>query len=96
MQHGLRGPIQAIMLSAELMLHMAQLNERQMMLTGKMLESSGRMGDLVSNLLDVTRARFGSGLPVVRSMMNMGFVAWQIVDEIRAVNPNRTVELGIS
>lgn len=94
--HDLRGPLQAITLSAELALHMGTLNERQTMLIGKMLESSERMGDLISNLLDITRARFGTGLPVVRAMMNMGFVAQQIVDEVRVVNPGRTIELTMS
>jgi signal transduction histidine kinase len=54
------------------------------------------MGALVNNLLDVTRARFGAGLSVSRSMMNMGFVAQQIIDEIRVVNPGRTIELSMS
>ncbi len=94
--HDLRGPLQAITLSAELALHMGKLNERQTMLIGKMLESGHRMGDLISNLLEVTRARFGSGLPIVRAMMNMGFVARQIVDEVQVVNPGRTLELTLS
>ena len=51
---------------------------------------------MINDLLDVTRARFGSGLPVVRAMMNMGTVAEQIVDEIRVVHPHRTIELSVS
>ncbi len=94
--HDLRGPLQAITLSAELALHMGKLSERQTMLIGKMLESGHRMEDLISNLLDVTRARFGSGLPIVRKMMNMGFIARQIVDEVQVVNPSRTLELTLS
>ena len=94
--HDLRGPVQAIMLSAELSLHMGKLSERQTMLTKNMLEGARRMGELISTLLDVTRARFGAGLPVVRSMMNLGFVAQQIVDETRVVHPSRTIELSLS
>lgn len=94
--HDLRGPLQAITLSAELTLHMGHLNDRQTMLIKKVLESTDRMSNLINNLLDVTRARFGAGLPVVRTMMNMGFVARQIVDEVRVVNPSRTIELEIS
>lgn len=94
--HDLRGPVQAIMLSAELALHMGKLSDQQTMLITHMLKGAERMGALVTNLLDVTRARFGAGLPVVRAMMNMGFVAQQIVDEIRVVNPRRTIELSLS
>ncbi len=94
--HDLRGPLQAIMLSAELAAHMGRLSERQTMLVNNVLEGAHRMSDLINNLLDVTRARFGSGLPVVRAMMNMGFVARQVVDEVRVVHPRRTIELTMS
>jgi len=96
LSHDLRSPLQAIALSTELSLHMGQLNERQMMLSKKVLESTHRMSALINDLLDVTRARFGAGLPVMRAMMNMGIVAEQIVDEVRVVHPHRTIELSMS
>jgi signal transduction histidine kinase len=94
--HDLRSPLQAIALSTELSLHMGQLNERQTMLSKEVLECTQRMSALINDLLDVTRARFGAGLPVVRAMMNMGTVAEQIVGEIRAVHPDRMIELSVS
>lgn len=94
--HDLRSPLQAIALSTELSLHMGQLNERQTMLSKKVLESTLRMSALINDLLDVTRARFGSGLPVVRAVMNMGTVAEQVVDEVRMANPHRMIELSVS
>jgi signal transduction histidine kinase len=94
--HDLRSPVQAIVLSAELAIHMGKMSDSQTMLIKNVLESAERMGALVTNILDVTRARFGGGLPVVRTMMNMGFVARQIVDEVHVVNPSRTIELSLS
>lgn len=94
--HDLRGPLQAIILSAELTLHMGKLSARQTMLTKNVLESAERMGGLISTLLDVTRARFGAGIPVARTTMNLGFVAQQIVDENRVVHPSRTFEITLS
>jgi signal transduction histidine kinase len=94
--HDLRSPLQAIALSTELSLHMGELNERQTMLSKKVLESTHRMSALINDLLDVTRARFGAGLPVVPAMMNMGTVAEQIVDEVRVVHPQRAIELSLS
>lgn len=94
--HDLRGPLQAIMLSTELALHLGGLGDRQAMLARQTLDSALRMNTLIGNLLDVTRARFGEKLPVARTMMNMGFVAQQIVDEVRAVNPHRNITLGLS
>ncbi len=96
LSHDLRSPLQAISLSTELSLHMGHLNERQIMLGKKVLESTYRMSALINDLLDVTRARFGSGLPVARAMMNVGTVAEQIVDEVRTVNPGRTIKLSVS
>ncbi len=94
--HDLRGPVQAIMLSAELVLHIGTLNDRQKMLTQNILDGSKRMSELINNLLDVTRARFGAGLSIFRVLMDMGFVAHQIVDEVRVVHPSRTIVLSVS
>jgi signal transduction histidine kinase len=96
LSHDLRSPLQAIALSAQLSLHMGSLTERQKMLSEKVLESTDRMSALIDDLLDVTRARFGAGLPVVHAMMNMGTVAEQIVDEVRVVHPHRMIELIVS
>jgi signal transduction histidine kinase len=94
--HDLRGPLQAIMISAELVLRMGQPNDNQIMLVNKVIGSATRMSDLVTNLLDITRVRFGSGLQVARATMDVGVVARQIVNEVRAVNPRRAIELNIS
>ncbi len=96
LSHDLRSPLQAIALSTELSLHMGQQNERQTMLSKKVLECTHRMSALINDLLDVTRARFGAGLPVVRAMMNIGIVAEQIVAEVRVVHPHRMIELSTS
>jgi len=93
--HDLRGPLQAIVLSAELML-LGVLNERQKMLTENISEGATRMSALIDNLLDVTRARFGAGLSIRRIPMDMGFVGHQIVDEVRIVHPLRTIVLVVS
>ena len=94
--HDLRSPVQAIMLSAELMPRLGSLNERQAMLAGNQFECAGRIGGLIDNLMDVTRARFGGSLPVVRSAMDFGYVANQLVDEMRAAHPSRTIKLDVA
>ena len=91
--HDLRSPVQAIMLSAELMPRMGQLNERQTMLAGNMSDCAGRISGLIDNLTDVTRARFGASLPIIRSVMDFGYVAHQVVDETRVVHPSRDIKL---
>jgi signal transduction histidine kinase len=96
LSHDLRTPLQAIALSSELMLRLGGLNERQTMLATGNLESAHRAGALIKNLLDVTHARFGESLLVNRTFMDIGFVAHQVVDELRVLNPTRTFSLDVS
>jgi len=101
LSHDLRSPLNVISMSAQLMLNMGTpdrqqtLNERQTMLTTQIYESASRITVIVDDLLDVTRARFGSGLPVVRAPMDMGFVSQQLVDEMRVAYPTRIMTLEI-
>lgn len=94
--HDLRSPLHTVALSTELFLLTGPLNEQQAMLNKKVLESTYRMSVLINDLLDVTRARLGAGLPVVRAMMNMGTVADQFLGEVRMAHPHRKIELSVS
>ena len=93
--HDLRSPVQAIMLSAELMPRLGSLNERQAMIAANTFDCARRISGLIDNLVDVTRARFGGSLPIVRSAMDFGYVAHQLVDEVRAAHPSRTIKLDV-
>lgn len=94
--HDLRTPLQAISMSAQLMLKIGSLSKRHEMLTTQISESSTRVAAIVNDLLEVTRARFGSGFPVTRSPMDMGFVARQLIDEMRNAHPTRIIVLETS
>jgi signal transduction histidine kinase len=91
LSHDIRTPLNAISLSAQLQLNIATSKERQVMLASQIFESASRISEITSNLLDVTRARFGSGLPVLRGPMDMEFVGREVVEEMRIVNPTRTI-----
>jgi len=94
--HDLRNPLSTILMSAQLLPKIGTLNERQGVLTDQIVDSSARIDEIVSHLLDITRSRFGSGLPVLRDHMDMAFVARQLVDEARTGHPDRKFELEIS
>jgi signal transduction histidine kinase len=72
------------------------LNERQTKLLSQIINSTLRSNEIINHILDLTRARFGSGLPVIRVPMDFGFVARQIIDEMRAAYPKREFILEIS
>jgi signal transduction histidine kinase len=94
--HDLRNPLGAILSSAELMLYRGILDQRNRMLASQIVESTLRVNGIISNVLDLTRARFGSGLPIIKASMDFGFVARQMIDEMRAVYPKRELILEIS
>ncbi len=90
LSHDLRNPLGAISMSAQLTPKMGELNTRQIMLQSQIVESARRASEIIVNLLDLTRARLGSGLPIIRGAMDMGFVANRLVDEMRARYPERS------
>ena len=96
LSHDLRSPIGTMKMSAQLALNIGALNERQMMLMSQIIASSGRATEIIDHLLDLTRARLGSGLQIIKKDMDMAFVSRQLVDEMRAMHPRRTFRLEIS
>jgi signal transduction histidine kinase len=94
--HDLRNPLSAISMSAELITRFGPLATRQTILLRQIAESSRRAHEIVDNLLDLTRARLGSGLPIVRQPMDFDLLARQIIDEMRAIHPHSAFEIAIS
>jgi signal transduction histidine kinase len=94
--HDLRNPIGAMQMSAQLIAKIGSLSERQRMLISQIDTSAVRATDILDQLLDLTRARLGSGLHVIRERMDMAFVGRQLIDEMRALHPNRQFTLAIS
>jgi signal transduction histidine kinase len=96
LSHDLRNPLGAILMSAQLTSKIGTLNEHQAMLNSQIVASSRRATEILDHLLDLTRARLGSGIPVIRAHMDMAFVSRQLVDEMRVMHPGRTFALEIS
>jgi signal transduction histidine kinase len=96
LQRDLAGFLGTITVSAGLMLRIGKLYERQSMLVSQIIESSARASETIAHLIDLTRARFGSGLPLTREAMHMGFIVRTVVDEVRMQHPNRKFNVEIS
>jgi signal transduction histidine kinase len=94
--HDLRNPIGAMLMAAQLVAKIGPLNGRQSMLIGQVVTSADRVTELLNQLLDITRARLGTGLGIIRKQMDMAFVGRQLVDEARAVHPTRTFIVEVS
>jgi signal transduction histidine kinase len=91
--HDLRSPLNAIALSAELLLRREGLDDRLRGGLHRILESADRANRLIRDLLDFTQARMGQQLPVKRQQMDLHAIAGQVVDELRQAAPGRRLEL---
>lgn len=91
--HDLRTPLGAVMMSAEFMLETKELKEPHLTLASRIVSSSKRMNQMIGALLDFTRSRLGGGIPIVRAEMDMGKVVHDVVNEISAAHPDRTIKV---
>jgi signal transduction histidine kinase len=92
--HDLRTPLGAIMTASKFMLETGELTEPHLTLTSRIARSSVRMNHLVGDLLDFTRSRLGGGIPIVRAEISMKKVVDDVVDEVAAAHPARTIEVA--
>ena len=91
--HDLRSPLNAVTMSSQFMLERGKLDEQDVALATGSLRSARRMNRLVGDLLDFTRSRLGTGIPIAPADMDMQTVARQAVDEAVAAHPERVVHL---
>jgi signal transduction histidine kinase len=92
--HDLRTPLGAVITSAKFMLETEELKEPYRTLTSRIVSSSTRMNHMVGALLDFTRSRLGGSIPVARANMSMGKVIHDVVNEIAAAHPDRTIRIN--
>ena len=94
--HDLRSPLGAVMMASQFMLETGELDEPHLTLTTRIVRSAKRMNQMVGDLLDFTRSRLGSGIPVVRARMDMAKVAGDAVDEMAAAHPESILQFKAS
>ena len=94
--HDIRSPLGAMSMCAQLMPRVGTLNEKQQELTSQIIDSGTRISDIISTLLDLTRARVGTGLPILKAPMDMGVMARKVVDEMQVQHSDRTILVEIT
>ena len=94
--HDLRSPLSAVVTSAQFMLDTGELAEPNRTLTTRIASSARRMNQMVGDLLDFTRGRLGSGIPVTRVESDLGDVVRQVVEEVSAAHPDSTLQFTAS
>jgi signal transduction histidine kinase len=85
--HDLRSPLAAVQASTQLALRRAGPDEALQRALRRASNSAGRMGRMIEDLLDFTRARLGGGIPLSRREADLGKIARYAVEEAQAANP---------
>ena len=84
--HDLRNPLNAITLGAH-MLAVNGLNEKQRGTVTRILNNARRLNRMVSDLLDFSRGRLGSPIPIAATQANFGQLVSEVVNEVQTANP---------
>jgi signal transduction histidine kinase len=92
--HDLRTPLGAIITSAEFMGDVAPLPEPHAALVTRIQQSARRMNQMVTDLLEFTRTRFGDTIPVAATNLDMAVVMADVASEVRAANGS--IDLQVS
>ncbi len=93
--HDLRNPLTAIKMSAARLRRRADVPATAREQAGRIDHAAGRMAELIATLLDFANARFRGALPIAPGAADLGRIARETVDELRAVRPDRAIELSV-
>jgi hypothetical protein len=89
--HDLRNPLASIDAGAALMAKMPMSDDAAALLA-LTRSSVKRMATMIDNVLDFARGRMGGGLTLERSTHALEPVLLQVVEELRAARPERSIE----
>jgi sigma-B regulation protein RsbU (phosphoserine phosphatase) len=92
--HDLRNPLASIVAGARLLRREVQ-SDKALRVIDLMETSVDRMADLIDNVLDFARGRLGSGIGLNRQLALLTPVLGQVVAELEASHPGRTIEIEV-
>ncbi|MCY1079563.1 sensor histidine kinase [Archangium lansingense] len=91
--HDLRNPLSAILLGTQALMGQESLSAHQLKSVVRIQSSAQRALRLVKDLLDFTQARLGGGLRMERRPLELARLIMQLVVEVEAAYPERTIEV---
>ena len=91
--HDIRTPLGAVRMSAQLLERTKGLDERQSKAVQRILSSSDSMRTMVEDILDFTQTSLGTRLPITREKCDLKVVCAEVVAELEALHPQRSVLL---
>jgi signal transduction histidine kinase len=93
--HDMRSPLQAIQVTSS---YLAALNagDQVSKAAGRLIRSGARMQALLDDLTEFNRTKLGLGINVTPAQVNLADVLAQELDELRAIHPDRQIELHVT
>jgi PAS domain S-box-containing protein len=91
--HDLRNPLNAILLSANMLMCSDDLPARHLKSVRRIVTSAERMARMIGELLDFTRGRLGGGIPVSPRPTNLRHLCRHVLEELEAGLPGRELRL---
>lgn len=85
--HDLRSPLSAILNVVEVLLRSENLESRQMHSVVRARNSANRIRKMIDDLLDYTRTRLGTGLPISTENGDMGEIVSTVLEEQGTFHP---------
>lgn len=89
--HDLRSPLNALMISAQLLARSGQLDDENTQIASRMTVFGNAMTGMIHDLLDFTRTRLGGGIPVSVGAVDLDNLCQEVLDEFRAAHADRTI-----
>ncbi|WP_164018988.1 sensor histidine kinase [Pyxidicoccus trucidator] len=89
--HDLRNPLNAILVSADVLLRNGGLDERTTKSMNRIRSAGQRAARMIRDLLDFTRARLGGGIPIARAPADLASVCGHVIEEVALAWPDRKV-----
>jgi signal transduction histidine kinase len=93
--HDMRSPLQAIQMTATY-LEALNAGDRVSEAAARMIRSGARMQALLDDMTDFNRTKLGLGINVTAKSVDLAEVLGDELDELRAVHPDRKIELQVS
>ncbi|MFP2904055.1 PAS domain S-box protein [Pyxidicoccus sp. 3LFB2] len=91
--HDLRNPLNAITLSASMLVRQEGLDERSTKGVRRILTSAERATRMIRDLLDFTQARLAGGIPIEVKPVDLHELVSQVIDELEHAHPERALKL---
>ena len=89
--HDLRNPLNSMMMSADLLSQNGRLDAESSGMASQISASADAMARMIGDLLDFTGAGLGAAMPLSPAAMDLKRVCQEVVDEMRAAYPTRTL-----